>query len=87
MANPNPNKSTRFKKGEGGRKKGSRNRITKKYLDTLDIAFDPDVIERLKKDRPDVYIKLYSQIVPKDLDVKHSGSVNVTVVDYSEDDK
>ena len=87
MANPNPNKATRFKKGEGGRKQGSRNKITKKYLDTLVTAWDPDVIEELKEKRPDVYIKLYSQLVPKDLDVKHSGSVNVTVVDYSEDDK
>ena len=81
---------TQFKKGNKagkGRKKGSRNKITKKYFDTLDIAWDPDVIEEIKKDRPDVYIKLYSQLVPKDLDINHSGNISISVVDYSEDDE
>ena len=79
--------ATVFKKGEGGRKKGSRNKITKKYLDALAKAFDPNVIEKIKKTKPDVYIKLYSQLVPKDLDINHSGNISVTVVDYSEDDE
>ena len=81
--------ATVFKKGEGGRKKGSRNRITKKYLDTLVKAWDPNVIEELKEKRPDVYIKLYSQLVPKDLDIMQTSDVNVTIVrfaDLSDDD-
>ena len=64
---------TQFRTGKAnpskGRAKGSRNKITKKYLDSLLKAYDPDVIDKIKEKRPDVYIKLYSQLVPKDLDV------------------
>ncbi len=44
-----------------------------------------EVIERLKKDKPEVYIKLYSQLVPKDLDIKQTGDVTVQIVNYQED--
>jgi len=83
-------KDTKFKNGHAGgpgRPKGARNKITKKYLDSLLKAYDPEVIEKIKKDRPDVYIKLYSQLVPKDLDVNLTGNINISVIDYAEGDE
>ena len=87
MANPNPNKATRFKKGEGGRKKGSRNKLTQAYLKLLDAALGEHGKEALDKTidtRPDVFLKLVGQLVPKDLDVRHSGDVTINIVDYSD---
>ena len=80
---------TQFKAGKSnpgkGRPKGARNKITKLYLDSLLKAYDPDVIESIKEKRPDVYLKLYSQLVPKDLDVNHSGNISISVIDYADD--
>ena len=87
MANPNPKKDTQFKKGEGGRKEGGRNKITKQYLDNLMEAWDPNVIETLKETKPEVYIKLYSQLVPKNYDVKGSGDVTVRIIKFADKDK
>ena len=90
MANSNPNKATRFKKGEGGRKKGSRNKLTKVYLKLLDAAIEErgsEALDKIIDTRPDVFLKLVGQLVPKDLDVRHSGDVTVNIVDYQDDDK
>ena len=83
-------KDTRFKPGQSGnpkgRVKGVRNKITKKVLDSMLKAYDPEVIERIKETHPDVYMRLYAQLIPKDVDVKHSGDVSVRVVNYEDED-
>lgn len=85
------NKDTRFKSGNSGgpgRPKGARNKITKAYLDAVAKSFaknGPEVLEIIKEKRPDVYMKLVAALVPKDLDVKHSGDINVQIVQYSDD--
>ena len=84
-----PSSDTQFKKGHPGRPKGSKNKITKAYLKALTEDFlehGKDVLERVRKERPDVYIKLIAMLVPRNLDVQHSGTINVQVVDYAEDD-
>ena len=86
-------KDTQFKTGSSGgpgRPKGSRNKITKAYLKRLTEDFlehGPEVLERIRSESPDVYMRLVAQLVPKDIDVKHSGDINVQVVNYSEDDE
>ena len=90
MANSNPNKATRFKKGEGGRKKGSRNKLTKVYLKLLDAALGEhgkEALDKIIDTRPDVFLKLVGALVPKDMDVRHSGDVTVNLVNYEDDDK
>ena len=85
-------KDTQFKAGSSGgpgRPKGSKNKITKAYLDTIVEAFDKcgaEVVDRLIEKRPDVFLKLVAQLVPKDLDVKHSGDLTIQIVQYSDDD-
>ena len=85
-----PSSDTQFKKGQkktGGRGKGVRGKITKKYLEFLLQSLDgPEDIEKIKKDKPEVWVKLLAMLVPKDLDINHTGNVSIRVVDYAEDD-
>ncbi len=86
-------KDTQFKAGSSGgpgRPKGARNKITKAYLDAVAKSFaknGPEVLEIIKEKRPDVYMKLVAALVPKDLDVKHSGDLTIQVVNYTDDDE
>jgi len=86
-------KDTQFKDGHSGgpgRPKGARNKITKAYLDAVAKSFaknGPEVLEIIKEKRPDVYMKLVAALVPKDLDVKHSGDLAIQVVNYTDDDE
>ena len=83
-----------FKPGQSGnpkgREKGSKNHITKAFLEALTedfLAHGKDVIERVREERPEVYLKLVALLVPKDLDVKHSGDVTVQLVNYADIDE
>ena len=87
-----PSVDTQFKKGRtktGGRKKGTRDKIVETYLSLLSAAQDNRGVEALDKaidSHPDVLLKLLSALVPKDLDVKHSGDVTIQIVDYKDDE-
>ena len=76
---------TQFKVGNPGRPRGSKGKVTKEYLDRLWEDFKEHgeiVLARVRKDRPDVYLKLIAQLVPKDLDISHSGDVHVQIVSF-----
>ena len=78
-------KDTQFKAGQSGgpgRPKGSKNKVTEEFLRVLAADFKKhgkSVIERVRKESPEVYIRLAAQLVPKDIDVRHSGDVTVQV--------
>ena len=85
-----PKEDTQFKKGNkcGGRKKGSKNKISKValnaiYRDLQDNAGDS--IELLRNTDLSTYWRVIVGLIPKDLDINHSGNLNVTVVDYQDD--
>ncbi len=86
-----PREDTQFKKGNKagkGRKKGSKNRITKAYLkDLLEIYLEggKEALKKLRDERPDAFIKLPAALVPKDWDVKHFGDITVQVVNYEDE--
>ncbi len=87
-----PSSDTQFKKGNKGpgRPKGSRNKITKKYLDDLVASYaehGKEMIEKVRVDEPVVYLRLIAALVPKDLDIKHSGDVTVQIVNYGDIDE
>ena len=84
-----PKSDTQFKPGKSGnpsgREKGSRNKITKRYLDKLAKHFNEHgvaVLDEVRKDKPDVYLKLVAQLVPKDFDVNHSGDMELKLVSF-----
>ncbi len=83
-----------FKPGQSGnpkgRDKGSKNKFSKVYIQAWSDSFDKygeEMIEKVRKQSPEVWLKIASQLVPKDLDVRHSGNVSVQVVNYGEDDE
>ena len=81
---------TSFKKGEGGRPKGARNKVTKIYLDALACTTKAEVlqvVDKLKEKHPDAYLKHLGALVPKDLDVNLTGNINISVIDYAEGDE
>ena len=83
---------TQFKKGKdktGGRKKGARNKFAAQFI--ADFAADwakhgADVVESLREKDKAVYVRAAGALVPKDLDINHSGTINISVVDYQDDD-
>lgn len=77
---------TKFKPGNPGgpgRPKGSKNKITKAYLENLWEHFKlhgNDVLDRVCRDKPDVYLKLVAMLVEKE--VHHSGDLQVNVLSF-----
>ncbi len=87
-----PRSDTQFKKGHKGpgRPKGSKNKITKAFLKALTEDFAEhgvEVIKLLREKDPGLYLRIVAQLIPKDIDVRHSGDVTVQVVNYSEADE
>ena len=85
MANPNPNKATQFKKGHSGRPKGAKNKLAKAYLKDLhEIYLDggKEALRKVMEERPDGFLNLVARLLPKDLDLKHSGDVTIQIIDY-----
>ncbi len=86
-----PKEDTQFKKGNkgGGRKKGSKNKVSKRVLNAIYRALeDADESRKLLKDKElAAFWRIAAAQIPKDLDVNLSGNVSVTVVDYQDDDE
>lgn len=88
-------KDTQFKKGNAGgpgRPKGARNKFSEAYIEDVFASWKKNgkkVIEKVMKERPEVYFKIVAQLITKDIDVKNSGDVTVTIIRYADisDDK
>ena len=83
-----PSSDTQFKKGHSGRPRGARNKLTNAYLKDLRALYldgGKQALEKARDERPEGFIKLVAALVPKDLDLKHSGDVTIQIVDYQDD--
>ena len=83
-----PSSDTQFKKGikPKGRPKGARNKLTTAYIKLLRDTFDGRGQQALDNVKDDMFLKLVGQLIPKDVDVKHSGDVTINIVDYQDDE-
>lgn len=89
MANPNIKeygKATQFKKGQsanpGGKPVGARNELSADFLRTLARDFREHgavAIEVLRSEKPDVYIKVIAELLPKQEEKTVDVNVNATV--------
>ncbi len=88
MSAPDPStngekKDTRIKAGEvrnpRGRPKGARHKLGEEFLQKLQADFAANgkqVIETVRTEKPDVYLKVVASILPKEIDL--SGEIAVT---------
>jgi len=86
-----PSSDTQFKKGNKagrGRPKGAKNKLAKAYLKDLHEVYlegGKEALKQVKEERPEGFLSLVARLLPKDLDVKHSGDVTVQVVNYEDE--
>jgi len=81
---PVPPIEHRFKPGNPGRPKGSRNKLGEAFLEAMHNDFVEHgvaVIERVRCEKPDQYLKVIASILPKDL------NINVNQMDDLSDDE
>jgi hypothetical protein len=70
-----------FKPGQGGRRRGSRNRLGEEFLRALAEDFErhgAEVIERVRIEKPDAYIKVIASLLPKDLNLNVNNLDHLT---------
>jgi hypothetical protein len=59
-----------FLKGSGGRKPGSRNRLSSEFIEALHADFSEHgsgVISIVRLERPDIYIRVIASLLPREL--------------------
>lgn len=78
---PMPPVEHQFKPGNPGRPKGSRNKLGEAFIEAMHEDFEQhgkDVIEAVRTDKPDQYLKVIASILPKDLNVNINNMDDLT---------
>src|SRR5262245_22102880 len=73
-----------FKPGKPGRPKGSRNKLGEEFICALAEDFakhGPEVIAKVRQDKPEAYLKVVASLLPKDI------NLNVKPLDDLTDDQ
>lgn len=81
---PTPPVEHQFKPGNPGRPKGSRNKLGEAFIAALHddfIEHGTTVIEAVRSEKPDQYLKVIASILPKDV------NLNVNQMDDMTDDQ
>ncbi len=75
----------KFKPGQSGnpagRPKGARSKLGEAFLEAMNADFERhglEVIEKVRKDKPDQYLKVIASILPKDLNVNINSMDDLT---------
>jgi hypothetical protein len=80
-------KSGRFlpgNSGNGGRPKGSRNKLTTEFLDDVYAKWQKhggEVLDRVIRDRPDQFLKIVAALMPSKIDIDQSLSINIELAE------
>ena len=60
----------------GGRPMGARSKLSEKFILALHedfVEFGPNVVAKVRKERPDVYLKVIASILPRELHMKNES--------------
>jgi hypothetical protein len=69
-----------FKKGEGGRKRGAKNRLNWSFLSALADDFEQHGIEAIRicrVEKPDRYLQIVAGLMPKELEITETKLMEV----------
>jgi len=64
--------------GNGGRKRGSRNKLSQAFIDVLNADFDQhgaEVVAKVRVEKPDVYMRVVAALLPAKLEASLKVSV------------
>lgn len=74
-----------FVKGQSGnpagKPPGAKNKISEKFITALTADFEQNgeaVIERVRNDKPEQYLKIVADLVPKDVNLGQDGPWRMT---------
>ena len=76
-----PYKPAQFQPGNPGRPKGSKNKLGEAFVAALHDDFQEHgvrVIETVRLEKPDVYLKVIAQIIPKEFTIKTDAFDGIT---------
>jgi hypothetical protein len=73
----------------GGRRKGSRNKLTERFMDAIADDFaehGADAIAKVRKDDPIAYLKIVGSLIPRELILRReeAPAINLTEVTHEE---
>ncbi|GAA4717146.1 hypothetical protein H9L13_06805 [Sphingomonas lutea] len=71
----------------GGRRKGSRNRLTETFIAAIEIDFaehGPDALAQLRGDDPATYLRIIASLIPRDLILKREQRPDYSELSISE---
>ena len=73
--------TAQFKKGQGGRVKGARNRLSMAFVEALAKEFSefgPEAIRICRIERPTEFIKIVASVLPKEFELTDSRLTEIT---------
>lgn len=73
----------------GGRRKGSRNKLTERFLDTIADDFaehGADAIAKVRVGDPIAYLKIVGSLVPRDLILRREESLPINPADITDEE-
>ena len=76
-----------FRKGEGGRLKGSRNKFHKEFIEALAKDFEEhgaSVIRIVRAEEPATYLKIMASVMPKELQITESEFADLSDAEVAE---
>lgn len=71
----------------GGRRQGSRNRLTDTFIAAVEADFSEhgsDALARLRADDPAAYLRIVASLVPRDLILKRERDIDYTAMPLEE---
>jgi hypothetical protein len=73
----------------GGRRKGSRNKLSELFLETIASDFvehGAEAVKRLRENDPATYLKLIGWLIPRELILKREQSLDFDLADLTDDE-
>jgi hypothetical protein len=91
MPNPTRDEQGRFLTGNsgGGRRKGSRNKLTERFLDTIADDFaehGAEAIVKVRTDDPATYLKIVGSLIPRELIMQREESPAINSAEITDEE-